>query len=84
MEKPKIKNIYLSLGFAIVIICVVLFLFYKVSSLPDTAQKCMNDPLEYAESMGSSIKCYCEKATTQYGLKPSLERVIYNKWLTRH
>lgn len=78
MEQPQKhsnKSVYLSLAFAIIVICAVLFMFYKFSQIPDDAQQCLNNPLEYTENKifeqkGKVVKCTCEVALTTGGNYP--------------
>jgi hypothetical protein len=71
MQSIDKKRILWSLGFAIVIIAVVLFMFYEVSTMPDDAQQCLSSPMTYAEERltereGYDVVCSCEKATAKF------------------
>ena len=50
MTKKVNKNrIILSLAFAIIIVIAMLFMFYKLSTIPADAEQCLKNPLTYAE-----------------------------------
>ena len=60
-QKSSKTKIYFTLGFAIVVVFILWFMYSEIQELPDKATKCMNDPMGYAESLVDDIKCSCEK-----------------------
>lgn len=74
------KNyVYWSLGFAILVICVMLFLTYKVMKLPDEANQCMTNPMVYAQKLKQpcpdwqELQCRCESKQIDYLINKRFE-----------